>query len=372
MANRYWVGADQNWHLASNWSLVSGGAGGAGVPTSADDVFFDGNGNVLCWPVADIVCKDMSLLVAMTEMLLLDASAIINGDFLIEGGYFGPTGGPDHTIEFKGNWLNTGGTFAVGTGTGKDPECIFSGIGKTYNLNQVGAASFQNVLVSGELTLTGSRLSVMEISQKLSITGIMTINRYNSLTTSRVTLNGPNAGFDVFTGELKGSGRFVFRFRSTFVMVDTGTISIKYFRYILYTASAVHNLLPRQYESSCTVEVEYTQDAQVFRLEAGRHYFLGPLTIHCDVAPPSQETAEFDCDTYTAEMWIGGKFDIYKNAFPAHIFTLKLGDGIHVFRNTVDFYFSYASGVSTVLDVQAGDGTIILWPSGSRKVITSP
>lgn len=45
MASRYWVNddADNDWFVANNWSSSSGGAGGAGIPTSSDDVIFDGS-----------------------------------------------------------------------------------------------------------------------------------------------------------------------------------------------------------------------------------------------------------------------------------------------------------------------------------------
>lgn len=45
MANRFWVGGTANWDTTAGtkWSTTSGGAGGSAVPTSADDVFFDGN-----------------------------------------------------------------------------------------------------------------------------------------------------------------------------------------------------------------------------------------------------------------------------------------------------------------------------------------
>jgi len=370
MADRYWVddGVANNWHDPNNWALVSNGAGGAGIPTAVDDVFFDGNGHVLCWPTADIECNNMSLLSGMTELLIIDANAVINGDFLIEDGYFGPTGGPDHTIEFKGNWLNTGGTFSVGTGTGKDPECIFSGTDKTYNLNSVSAASFQNVLVSGDVTFSGTRLAVMSISQKLSITGTMTINK-DGISIRRVDLNGVNAGFDVLTGTLTGTGQLWFRYKDTDIMPDSGEISIRYFRFAMDAASADATLQPRTWLSPCEVEIEYTADGQVFYLGGGaRHYFMNKLTIHCDVVPVGQETAIFDCDTNTAEMWVNGIFNIYKNAFSAHVFTIKLGDGIHVFRGTVDFYFSYSSGASTQLIVEPGEGTIILWPRGKQLI----
>lgn len=51
MANRYWVGGAGTWDGTSttHWSATSGGAGGASVPTSADDVYFNassGGGNI--------------------------------------------------------------------------------------------------------------------------------------------------------------------------------------------------------------------------------------------------------------------------------------------------------------------------------------
>ena len=51
MANRYWVGGTANWDATAGtkWALTSGGPGGASVPTSSDDVYFDnnsGNGTV--------------------------------------------------------------------------------------------------------------------------------------------------------------------------------------------------------------------------------------------------------------------------------------------------------------------------------------
>jgi len=47
MATYYWVGGSGNWDATTttNWATSSGGAGSAGVPTSADDVIFDANSN---------------------------------------------------------------------------------------------------------------------------------------------------------------------------------------------------------------------------------------------------------------------------------------------------------------------------------------
>lgn len=45
MADRYWVGGTANWDgtAGTKWSTTSGGSGGASVPTSSDNVFFDAN-----------------------------------------------------------------------------------------------------------------------------------------------------------------------------------------------------------------------------------------------------------------------------------------------------------------------------------------
>lgn len=50
MANRYWVGGTASWDgtAGTKWSTTSGGAGGASVPTTADDVFFDANSTGTC------------------------------------------------------------------------------------------------------------------------------------------------------------------------------------------------------------------------------------------------------------------------------------------------------------------------------------
>jgi hypothetical protein len=43
MADRYWVGGSATWNAnaANKWATTSGGVGGASVPTSSDDVYFN-------------------------------------------------------------------------------------------------------------------------------------------------------------------------------------------------------------------------------------------------------------------------------------------------------------------------------------------
>lgn len=66
MASRYWVGGTANWDATAGtkWSTTSGGAGGAAVPTTADDVFFDANSG-----------SGVVTISATANCLTLDASA---------------------------------------------------------------------------------------------------------------------------------------------------------------------------------------------------------------------------------------------------------------------------------------------------------
>jgi len=70
VATFYWVGGSGNWDASdtTNWALSSGGAGGAGVPTSVDDVIFDASSDVGApftvtvtgTSLAAAVCNDMT------------------------------------------------------------------------------------------------------------------------------------------------------------------------------------------------------------------------------------------------------------------------------------------------------------------------
>lgn len=361
MADRYWVGVDQNWHDGNNWSTTSGGAGGAGVPTASDDVYIDGNGYVLCWASTPFVCNNMSLLTGMTELFIFEQGGVINGDFLMQDGYFGGTGGGGYVCEFKGNYLNTGGSFSIGTGAGIDPTMEFSGTSKTYVHNNTVAASYQHLEVSGSYDFSGTRLSVANISQDLIVTGTLTIASGN-----RVQIDGVNADFPTLTGELAGQGTLYYIYKSSNDVPTGGTISIKYFR--IYIDDATVTISPRSWGNTCTLEIEYNTTGQVFRLNSGRHIF-GKLTIYGSLGTIT--SAEFDCDTNTAEMYLDGKFSVDNNAFPNATFTWKLGDGTHVFRGTIDLFFSYSSVVAQLV-VDPGEGTIILYPKGLELIILPP
>ena len=63
MADRYWVGGAGTWDTTSttNWSASTGGASGASVPTSADNVFFDQAGTYTVTVNGALACLDITV-----------------------------------------------------------------------------------------------------------------------------------------------------------------------------------------------------------------------------------------------------------------------------------------------------------------------
>ena len=352
MVDYVWSGVSSDWNLATNWTPN-------GIPTSVDNVTINGSGYILCWSTADAECNNLTLTVAMTEMLIFGFNATIYGDLTMDGGYFSGSGGPDYIIEIKGNVSSSGSaTIAIGTGTGRDHEVILSGITKTFVWNSTASASFQHLTISGEYVFSGTKLSVALVYQEFSVTGILDISK-TGLTINRIDLRGT---WGAFTGTIEGLGRIFYYYESTSVLPTGGTIQCRYFR--LYLEDSLILVNPTVFLTPCEFEIEYRSDAQIVRFTAtARHYFY-KFTIHCDLTVV--DTALLDFATNDAEIYCDATFDIYKNAFPSAVFTIDLGDGIHVFRGTVDFYFSYSAGSATQLVVNPGEGTLFLYPKGLR------
>jgi hypothetical protein len=116
VADRYFVGdTDSDWNDASNWAASSGGAGGAGVPGSADKAILDGNSPDCTCDVAPEV-NELELQAGFGNTLDLNGYALTvgSGGFSQAGGTFN---GSTQTITLNGDFTLTGGTFNATSGT---------------------------------------------------------------------------------------------------------------------------------------------------------------------------------------------------------------------------------------------------------------
>jgi hypothetical protein len=125
MATYYWRGGAGTWDATTttNWATSSGGAGGAGPPTSADNVIFDTLSNATAYAVTvgtDAVAQDITIAgpLSGSVTITLGATAVIN---------------------CYGNWTNaaTGVVFSVTAGS--QIQLLATTTGKTITTNNVSS-----------------------------------------------------------------------------------------------------------------------------------------------------------------------------------------------------------------------------------------
>jgi hypothetical protein len=168
MADRYWVGGTGNWSDTNRWSTGSGGGGGASVPTTADNVFFDNAsaaGTFTVTITAGSACANFDasgITDAAKKMSLGGAST---GSLSVAGSWINPTSTfyastfSSTPITFSstatGNTIRTNGVTFASAG---NPSVTFNGIGGGWTLLDaftVGGAFGITTLTNGALDLNG-------------------------------------------------------------------------------------------------------------------------------------------------------------------------------------------------------------------------
>jgi len=189
--NLYWVGHSGNWNDPNHWSLTSGGAGGACVPTLADNVFFDASsfsvGSKIVTLNVNAYCRNMTwtgatftpVLTGTTTLNVYGSLTLINA--MNVTGFTG-------FLNFKSN--TTGNTITSATHTfSKDVH--FDGIGGSWILQD----AFNTT--TGSLYLDNGTLNTN--NKNLSTTFFFSINTNNRgliLGSSLVTITGSSSGIE--------------------------------------------------------------------------------------------------------------------------------------------------------------------------------
>lgn len=187
MANRYWVGGAGTWDATagSKWATTSGGTGGAAVPTSSDDVFFDAASGAVAVATSGTTtdnCNNLDF-TGFTGTLTHASSTNINiyGNFTAGAGmtytvgnsssshlqFQAPSGSKTITSNGKtlaalyflgaaGSWSLTGNTnFSVLAHTNGTVDFAGYNVTASGNFTSSGVATRSLILGSGTLTITG-------------------------------------------------------------------------------------------------------------------------------------------------------------------------------------------------------------------------
>ena len=201
MANRYWVGGTGSWNATTtNWSATSGGAGGASVPTLADDVFFDTLSNVTLYTVTlttTPICRSVSVAGPATGNVTIAGSAAwsIYGSFTLAatGVTWTNTSGLTFAATTTGFTITTNG-IALATGAS---AITLNGAGGGWTLGSALTNSGAFTFVQGSfatanfsLTTTGNFSSVSALTRSLTLgSSAISCLAWNALGATNLTVN---------------------------------------------------------------------------------------------------------------------------------------------------------------------------------------
>lgn len=183
MADRYWVGGTGTWTDTAHWSSTTGGASGASVPTSTDNVFFDANsgtGTVTC---ASGSCNDFTAITVGT--ITFSGANSVYGSVNIGGSGTFTSWAVTYLATTTGKTINTGGKTVS--------SAIFNGVGGEWTLSNNFTCSSYILTNAGTFTTNNFNVSCPTFESTGS--SVRTIN----FGSSTVTTTGVSQGF-TFTG----------------------------------------------------------------------------------------------------------------------------------------------------------------------------
>jgi hypothetical protein len=212
MVDKYWVGGAGSWTTASttNWSLLSGGIGGAPVPTASDNVFFDQAGTYTVTVTGALACLDFTVSLGVVTFTVSGSSTIaISGSLSLSSGTVG-TWASGFAPTFNATTSKTISTNGVAIGAP-----TFDGVGGTWTLGSAFAVNNGTItLTNGTFSTSASNYSVNSANFSSNNSNTRTLN----LNASTFTSSGATSAWNFATSTnltVSGSGATVTLTRST-------------------------------------------------------------------------------------------------------------------------------------------------------------
>jgi fibronectin-binding autotransporter adhesin len=247
-STRYWVGGTGNWNDTARWSTSSGGASGADLPRSHDDVVFDSSSNATAYTVTVGAitggnrCKALTIAGPASGNVTLGGSAalFIHDDITLPAtgltrtytGAITLSGtGAGKTITTNGVTLSTGVLTLNGVGAewslgdaltmGQTSSTfnVFNGSFDTANYNLTVAAFSCNVTGGRSITLGSSTVTLgTNASISFGSTESITANLTFNVGTSQINCTSPNPSF-------AGNGQTFYNVSFTSTALNSGSIN---------------------------------------------------------------------------------------------------------------------------------------------------
>lgn len=271
MANRYWIGANATWDSTTTtyWSATSGGAGGASVPTAADDVYIN-QINQICVIAEGYTAQARSL------SLSAGGASLMNGSLTLAGSL---------TLGASVNWFVTGTLTFTGTGSISN-----AGASNRFSNTSIAVSSGSTSLPSSfqckAVTVSGGTLTTYGLNcTTLTLTG-GTLNlgtagaTAESLATSGTTARTLTLG----SGSLTLTGATAVNFAAITgltMTANTATISINgsgASQVIDFGGATIHNL---SLANASATSFRFSGNVTANRVASARS---GSYTVNIDAA----------------------------------------------------------------------------------------
>lgn len=185
IVDRHWIGAGSTaWNNPGNWSVVESGPAGAAIPSTENEIYFDGSADVDCVINDDITLKYIKTDAGYSGTITNSGSVNVNGPLDFSGGtfaggtksitvagHFTLSGGSftstTSTLDIKRNFNITGGTFLNNSGTVR-----FSGSdGQTQTITSPSPTDFKNIVVTNT-----SANPAVSVQSNQNLHGILTLS----------------------------------------------------------------------------------------------------------------------------------------------------------------------------------------------------
>jgi len=368
----YWVGGTGTWSTsATNWSSTSGGTGGKPPPTSAIDVFFDGNSGsgTVSLSVLASNCKSLDTTGSSFTFAGTAGLSVYGNTFTLS-----PTTVWSATSQIF--WAQTGGITTVTTngvtmsssflqqGTGNPTVTLNGNLTATgswsfnsgginlnnYNLTLGSLSSLNGPTLTfgtGIITLTGANnpTNILNISTAITYTGSGTINISDSGSTAR-TIITPNTTTEA---------------QSLSVNVTTGTYALT-----LTTGSVFNSLNFTGFAGSCAPAAAYTIYGSL-ALSSGMTWTTGTGTITFAATSTGKTITSAGKTLYAVTFaGVGGGWSLQDAMTAASTFTLTNGT-----FNANNFNVTASSYTLTAGAITMGSGTFTASGTGTVWSLTS-
>ena len=185
MVDKYWVGGAGNWTTSdtTHWSLLSGGVGGAPVPSASDNVFFDQAGTYTVTVTGPLTCLDFTVSLGVVTFTTSSGSQAItiSGSLSLASGTVG-TWASAFNPTFNATTSQTITTNGESIGS-----VTFNGVGGTWTLGSALTTPQNITLTNGTFSTSASNYAV-------------TCQQFSSTNSNIRTLNVNASTFTITTG----------------------------------------------------------------------------------------------------------------------------------------------------------------------------